>query len=277
MSDGRFVARARHRYAADAHRLARRPGRAAGAPAARDGRGGAGGVGGAERGGGRVRGRARAAVGAARTGAPARCARGSRSTSPRSTRAWRAPRVGRGRRGRAPDGDRAVHRGGDAPRDRRRRRARGARSRTMWRSPTGWSWRRRTIASRRARTSSARSPFMPPSAPTTASSICTGSRSVAAEIRTLWKSFDLAGMTALVTDEMLDADGEWPAARRVPAAARRARAEAPIGCCSARRWWPLTRAVCASTTTRSSRRSAPGSRLATGSAVGRKALPPPLH
>ena len=31
-----------------------------------------------------------------------------------------------------------------------------------------------------------------------------GFTDVAAQIRELWKSFDLAGMTALVTDEMLD-------------------------------------------------------------------------
>ena len=94
----------------------------------------------------------------------------------------------------------------------------------------------RRRANRRARTRSARSPSTRPCAPTTGSWTCTGSREVAAQIRELWRSFDLAGMTALVTDEMLDEMAVAGDAGRMPgralaapgrerraAAARRAR------------------------------------------------------
>ena len=100
-----------------------------------------------------------------------------------------------------------------------------------------WVDRRRspTTPSRRARTPSARSPSTRPCAPTTGSSTCTGStRRRRARSASSGSSFDLAGMTALVTDEMLDEmavagtpdecrDGS-PSARRErrPPAARRA-------------------------------------------------------
>ena len=73
------------------------------------------------------------------------------------------------------------------------------------RSPTGCWSRSPTTRTRRARTRSARSPSTRPSGPTTGILDLHGFTEAAAQIRELWRSFDLAGMTALVTDEMLDA------------------------------------------------------------------------
>ena len=131
----------------------------------------------------------------------------------------------------------ALHRRGDAAGDRRGRAARGPRRRRRGGGGLGDRGRVRRRANRRARTPSARSPSTPPCAPTTGSSSCTGSTTSPPQIRELWQSFDLAGMTALVTDEMLDEMAVAGTRRRVPRGARRARARARIACCSARRSW----------------------------------------
>ena len=101
----------------------------------------------------------------------------------------------------------ALHRGGDAPGDRGGRGgARDAR-RPTWRSPTGCfvavsddrDQAREDVKRQIAFHATVR----------TYDRILElhGFTDVAAEIRELWKSFDLAGMTALVTDEMLDEMG----------------------------------------------------------------------
>ena len=80
-----------------------------------------------------------------------------------------------------------------------------------------------------------------------------GFTEIAAEIRELWRSFDLAGMTALVTDEMLDAMAVAGTPQECREQRRRARRERRAGAARRAGRGDRSRAACASTTTRSSR------------------------